>query len=278
MTGNDEEFLTDIHRQIQTEWDWWFMEKLDTLSIIAANQSYALPTRFKREVSLWFTHATTGKYESPIQRLMRGQAEVTFTDPTDDTTYPTHYEIWGDSATPFKLWPIPDTNVTLNRRYYAYLPNLKSGTVTMTIATPCVVTLTDHNLASGDTIYFTTSGSLPTNISASTKYWVTVVDDNTFKLSTSYANYVAATFIATTGSQTGAHTMYAWPDTITKDHPYVIIYKAALVLVTILDYQQKIGLFSRLYDEALQVMRERDWAYKIGGDSGGLNKIDYVGF
>jgi hypothetical protein len=83
-----------------------------------------------------------------------------------------------------------------------------AATATMTIATPCVVTYASHGLATGDRIYFTTSGALPTGVSASTTYFITKVDANTFKLSTTIANMLAGTFVASSGSQSGTHTIY----------------------------------------------------------------------
>jgi hypothetical protein len=89
------------------------------------------------------------------------------------------------------------------------------STVTMTIATPCVVTWTAHELISGCVITLDSTGALPTGLtetttSTRTPYWITVIDANTFNLSTSYANYVLGTFIATTGSQSGVHTGYSY--------------------------------------------------------------------
>jgi hypothetical protein len=85
----------------------------------------------------------------------------------------------------------------------------QSSTVTMTIATPGVVTYTAHGLSTYDKVYFTTTGALPTGVTASTTYYITSVTVDTFKLSTSLANALAGTFIATTGSQSGTHTCFA---------------------------------------------------------------------
>lgn len=82
----------------------------------------------------------------------------------------------------------------------------KSGTVTMTIATPCVVTWAAHGLYDGATVRFTTTGALPTGLAANTDYFATRVDANAFKLSTTLASQVAGTFIASSGSQSGVHT------------------------------------------------------------------------
>lgn len=81
-----------------------------------------------------------------------------------------------------------------------------SGTSTLTIATPAVVTLTAHGYTSGQRVQFTTTGALPTGITAATTYFITVINANTFNVSTSFANAQAATFVATSGTQSGVHT------------------------------------------------------------------------
>lgn len=85
-----------------------------------------------------------------------------------------------------------------------------SATVTITIASPGVVSLTSHGLSTGDKVYLTTTGALPTGLSASTTYYVVKVDANSFKLTSSYANAVATTptVINTSGSQSGTHTLF----------------------------------------------------------------------
>lgn len=83
-------------------------------------------------------------------------------------------------------------------------PNL--GVTTITIATPAVVTLTAHGLKNGDTIYFTTTGALPTGLTINTIYYVTRIDANTFNLSTSTGG-VGVIFIATSGTQSGTHSL-----------------------------------------------------------------------
>jgi hypothetical protein len=79
-----------------------------------------------------------------------------------------------------------------------------SATVTMTIATPGVVTWTAHGLAAGDAVKFTTTGALPTGITAGTTYYVISagLTANTFRVSAT----VGGAAINTTGSQSGVHT------------------------------------------------------------------------
>lgn len=83
-----------------------------------------------------------------------------------------------------------------------------SATATITIASPGVVTITGHGLTTGKKIYFTTTGALPTGLTASTTYYVIFVDANTFRLATSAANALAGTAINTSGSQSGVHTAF----------------------------------------------------------------------
>jgi hypothetical protein len=78
---------------------------------------------------------------------------------------------------------------------------------TMTIATPAVVTWTGHGLVYGQRVAFTTTGALPTGITANTGYYINVIDANTFNLATSLANLQAGTYVATSGSQSGVHTV-----------------------------------------------------------------------
>jgi microcystin-dependent protein len=60
-------------------------------------------------------------------------------------------------------------------------------------------------------IYLTTTGALPTGLSANTLYWVTVINSSTFNVSTSFANYSAGTKVTTTGTQSGTHTARRCP-------------------------------------------------------------------
>lgn len=78
----------------------------------------------------------------------------------------------------------------------------KTSTVTMSIASPGVVTWTGHTLANGDPVVLTTSGALPTGLTAGVTYYVLNQASNTFQL----AATVGGAAIITTGSQSGTHT------------------------------------------------------------------------
>ena len=63
------------------------------------------------------------------------------------------------------------------------------------------------NILTGTRVQLTTSGTLPGGLAAATNYYVIVVDGNTFKLATSYANAVAGTAINITDAGTGTQTV-----------------------------------------------------------------------
>jgi len=82
----------------------------------------------------------------------------------------------------------------------------ESRTITVTIASPGVVTLPAHGLISGDQIKFTTTGALPTGITAGTIYFVISAGlaTDSFQFSTTSGGSA----VNTTGSQSGTHTLH----------------------------------------------------------------------
>jgi len=71
------------------------------------------------------------------------------------------------------------------------------------IGNPTTITLNGHGFINNDTINFTTSGTLPTGIDATTTYYVVNSTTNTFQL----AITKAGTAIATTTAGSGTHTI-----------------------------------------------------------------------
>ena len=89
---------------------------------------------------------------------------------------------------------IPDAGVTLAA---------PSDTVTLTIASPCVVTWNDHGLSAGRPVRFSTSGALPTGITAGQVYYVisSGLGANDFQISATPGGAA----INTSGTQSGTH-------------------------------------------------------------------------
>ncbi len=94
--------------------------------------------------------------------------------------------------------------------------------ITVTIASPAVFTWANHGLLANSTVYFCTTGALPTGLTACNSNASGLINDptlcyvvgssitlNTFQCATSIANANAGTSINTTGAQSGTHTAFA---------------------------------------------------------------------
>jgi hypothetical protein len=88
----------------------------------------------------------------------------------------------------------------------AFANTVGTATVTITIAAPGVVTWTAHGLVTGSPVVFTTTGALPTGITAGTTYFAIPTGVNTFQIATTAALAAAGTAITTSGSQSGTQT------------------------------------------------------------------------
>lgn len=109
----------------------------------------------------------------------------------------------------------------------------ESFTGTVTIASPGVWTATGHGLQNNACITLSTTGALPTGLTAGTKYFIVSRAANTFQLATS----PAGTAIITTGSQSGVHTVRVAcgamvSDAVYTNAPFRLIGKGVFNLVT----------------------------------------------
>lgn len=90
-------------------------------------------------------------------------------------------------------------------------PSLLEPTeVTISNASPAVVTLASNTttpITNGTAIMFETTGALPLPLAPFIVYYVTYVTSTTFKLSTTYANHVAGTFIDTSTAGSGTQSL-----------------------------------------------------------------------
>lgn len=95
--------------------------------------------------------------------------------------------------------------------------NTLGGTVTFTIATPCVATFSVL-LAEGTAVQFSTTGALPTGLTAGTTYYLRNVDGATANLSATPTGAI----IDTSGSQSGVHSVSLLVDVPTKQN-YIFV-------------------------------------------------------
>lgn len=118
----------------------------------------------------------------------------------------------GSSYIPTPFFEIPHSTTdttkspaacTTNSNYDLFVWK-ETSTVTVTIASPGVFTWTSHGLIAGSPISFTTSGALPTGLTAGTTYFVISagLTANAFQVSTA----AGGSAVNTSGSQSGTHT------------------------------------------------------------------------
>jgi hypothetical protein len=95
--------------------------------------------------------------------------------------------------------------------------NTLGGTVTFTIANPCVATFSVL-LAEGTAVQFSTTGALPTNLSTGTTYYLRNVDGATANLSAT----PAGSLIITSGTQSGTQSVSLLEDVPTLQN-YILV-------------------------------------------------------
>ncbi|WP_316176154.1 hypothetical protein [Bradyrhizobium sp. SZCCHNRI1073] len=97
-----------------------------------------------------------------------------------------------------------DRLYTASNTDYSWTPVSKVATVTISNASPGVVTLASHGFAANDPVVFSTTGSLPTGLTAGTKYFVkTVLTANTFTVSAT----AGGAAINTSSAGSGTHSV-----------------------------------------------------------------------
>lgn len=93
--------------------------------------------------------------------------------------------------------------------YMRSAANNTSSTVTISNATPGIVSWTAHGRTAGSVVNFTTTGVLPTGLTVGTSYYVcagSTLLANSFAVASTPANALAGTAIATSSAGSGTHT------------------------------------------------------------------------
>lgn len=155
----------------------------------------------------------TGGESMPVATsagVIRVALSEIYQDTTDTTKSPA--AVIANANYDMLFWSDPGTGLCVSRSDYWK----KSAAVTMTIASPAVVTWAGNSFADGTPFVLSTTGALPTGLTAGTTYFVKqttlgVIAD-TFRLSAT----PGGSAINTSGSQSGVHTA-----TVGEDVPLV---------------------------------------------------------
>lgn len=100
-------------------------------------------------------------------------------------------------------WAAPGSSGTFAATWSAV-----THTVTISNASPGVVTDTAHGLVNGQALYLTTTGTLPTGLSPNVQYFVANKTTNTYELSATYGGSSINTSSAGSGTHTANVTSY----------------------------------------------------------------------
>lgn len=156
----------------------------------------------------------------------------------------------------------------LSSRQWSFLEKqffMNAGdTVTMTLASPAVVTCSTYNFSVDDVVYFSTTGALPTGVTASTAYYVTSISGNTFQFSATRAG----TAVNSSGSQSGTHSVITRFKTIPQ---YVDRIASPTVTVGTYTYNPKECPDKTTWDRLNMVSVSSDipyWWFNYGGKLG----------
>jgi hypothetical protein len=196
---------------------------MDTVNIVALAQSAFV---FVRNVSIWGTMypLSTGKFRS-YMRVSASDPVVYYSWASDGScpgtiTYLTTY---ATGSFTFAAQPAAGNQLQLGSSLVTFQPAsaasavtiAPSAIVTISIAAPGIVSWTGHGLPVGTPVVFSTTGALPTGLTAGTTYYVSLTDygANSFAVAATQAGAIAGSTITTSGTQSGFQTCAA-PTTI----------------------------------------------------------------
>lgn len=94
-----------------------------------------------------------------------------------------------------------------------------SRTVTISIASPAVITLAAHGFKLGAAVQFSTTGALPTGLTAGTTYYIVNITTDTFQVATTSGGAA----ITTTGTQSGTQSVFSVDNPESRAYVYTYV-------------------------------------------------------
>src|SRR5262245_61036818 len=117
------DILNMVQRELCRAHDLRYNEFVDSFDTTTGANAYPLPAAWSRPYELWYIDPDSRGVVF-VKFLLLDEFDNRYPDPTA-TARPQHFTLWGDLL---YLGPTPDLNVTVNRTYYGYVPDLVADT------------------------------------------------------------------------------------------------------------------------------------------------------
>ena len=122
--------IANMHRDIQTDYNYWFMESWAEIDSIVGNQGYDLPANYKEIINcMWQvldTDATDPYFTDPLNNLSLRDAHLIWKDNNQRDEYPENFQI--RLGMNLILYPIPSEIRRLVVVYNRYLDRPATAT------------------------------------------------------------------------------------------------------------------------------------------------------
>lgn len=121
MLQGERGVISNAHRALQDEYNFWFMEQTETTAIDETSTHVDLPDNFKKDITVTFIDSD-GKYHEMI-KLAKGEMDRLYTDKTQKATVPVHFNLVGEEL---QFFPMLSEDVTgsIMIRYFGYLDRI----------------------------------------------------------------------------------------------------------------------------------------------------------
>jgi len=181
-SGNGEVNAYVKYNVALNQWDYGYQDPTDDRTLVARtawiDQSVLGPP-----IGAATTKSVNVNNDVPIDGYFTGASIYAVGDSGVETIY--FYQIGNQFAVGSNVIVSGFTDIIFNGVFTVTDSSSgNSSPVSITRASPAVVTWNDHNLAENDVVYFKTTQTMPTGLSANTPYFVkTVLSSNTFTVS-----------------------------------------------------------------------------------------------
>ena len=110
--------IANAHRQLQQDYNYWFLRAYTSWPTVAGTQTYGLPAECKEIINLQFKKADEDYFLDPMSVLSLTEPFKTqWINEQTQVEYPTFYELLGESIT---IYPPPSGIRTVHLIYWSF--------------------------------------------------------------------------------------------------------------------------------------------------------------